>query len=217
MEGGTSEISHRGEAMKVLKIRPFTLLEVLISLTLTTIILGVLLSAYFQAESLSREGEKLQREIQPKRALAARLDEIFLNLEQPKANEQFFFMPVESELLFSYYNGANLDPAFSGEVLGRLFLDDQGYLVMLTWPPRKLWPEGGFPPFRREVLLTGIDQIGFKFFATATESQPARWVESWAKDVQELPGIIELTITLKDSSEESFYFFVPQKIGVVKL
>lgn len=197
--------------------RLFTLLEVLISLTLTTIILGVLLSAYFQAQSLSRDGEKLQREIQPKRALAARLEEIFFNLETPKLNEQFFFTPAEGELLFSYNNGANLDPAFSGEVLGRLFLDDKGHLVMLTWPPRKLWPEGGFPSFRREVLLENVEAVQFQFFATAKDTLTARWVESWTRESQDLPGIIQLMITLKGSSAETFFFFVPQKIGVVKL
>lgn len=197
--------------------RLFTLLEVLISLTLTTIILGVLLSAYFQAQSLSRDGEKLQRELQPKRALAARLEDIFFNLEAPKLNEQFFFTPVEDELLFSYNNGANLDPVFSGEVLGRLFLDDKGHLVMLTWPPRKLWPEGGFPSFRREVLLENVEAVQFQFFATAKDTLTARWVESWTRESQDLPGIIQLTITLKGSSSETFSFFVPQKIGVVKL
>lgn len=203
--------------MKILRKCPFTLLEVLISLSLTVIIMGVLLSAYFQAESLSRDGEKMQRAIQPKRALAARLEEIFVNLETPKQNEQFFFTPTVNELLFSYHNGANLDPAFSGEVLGRLFLDDKGHLVMLTWPPRKLWPEGGFPPFRREVLLEGIQEIRFKFFATAAETLAARWVEIWPKETQDLPGIIQLIITPHNAAPENFYFFVPQKIGVVKL
>jgi hypothetical protein len=203
--------------MKVLKRASFTLLEVLISLTLTTIILGVLLSAYFQAESLSRDGERLQREIQPKRALSARLDEIFIDLEPPKQNEQFFFTPVEGELLFSYHNGANLDPSFSGEVLGRLFVDDKGHLVMLTWPPRKLWPEGGFPPFRREVLLEEIETIAFRFFATAQGTTAARWVDIWPKEAQDLPGIIELTITPRNATPEIFLFFVPQKIGVVQL
>lgn len=203
--------------MKILKRSCFTLLEVLISLSLTTIILGVLLSAYFQAESLSRDGARLQREIQPKRALAVRLEEIFTALEAPKQNEQFFFTPVNGELLFSYHHGANLDPSFSGEVLGRLFLDDKGHLVMLTWPPRKLWPEGGFPSFRREVVLEEIENVSFRFFATAQGTIAARWVDFWSKETEDLPGIIEVTITPKNASPETFFFFVPQKIGVVQL
>lgn len=197
----------------------FTLLEVLISLTLTTILLTVLLAAYFQAEAASLEGERFRANLWPKRMMTQRLNTLFSSLEMPNSKDKlFFFSNQEStSLIFSYDNGISLSPTYSGVVLSELFLNKDGELILLTWQERALWNEEAPPLPKREVLLTGIDALQFDFFQIGSDKEPTQWVETWDKAKNTLPGIIRMRLKRnKTDAEEVLTFLIPQVIGVIK-
>lgn len=203
--------------MRLRRKLPFTLLEVLISLTLTTILLTVLLAAYFQAETASLEGERFRNSLWPKRMMIQQLNTLFSSLETPNAKDKLFFFAVQdgSALIFSYDNGVSIAPAFSGEVISELYLSKEKELTLLTWPARDSWTDEAPPYPKREVLLSGIETLQFDFFQIADEKEAPQWVSSWDKAKNALPGMIKMRIKRSDK-EEQFIFLVPQTIGVIK-
>lgn len=201
------------------KIQPFTLLEVLISLTLTTILLSVLLAAYFQAETASLEGERFRNNLWPKRTMMQRLNALFTSLETPNAKDKLFFFSAQdgSALIFSYDNGMSLTPTFSGDVISELYLSKEKELSLLTWPSRESWTDEAPPDPKREVFLSGVDSLQFEFFQVAGEKENPQWVDSWDKAKNALPGMIRMRIKRsKSDKEELLIFLIPQTIGVIK-
>ncbi|MFV0340916.1 MAG: hypothetical protein ACK5MA_09900 [Parachlamydiaceae bacterium] len=205
--------------MKRIQCRRFTLLEVLIALALTTILLTTLLAAYFQAETASLEGERYRASLWIKRVMTQRLNAIFSTLATPStADKQFFFLgPEGNSLIFSYDNGINFIPIFSGDVLSELYLSKNGEITLLTWPDRASWNEELLPLPKREVLMSNIDNMSFSFFQTASDKEAAQWIDSWDKSKNALPGLIRLQYQKRKSTKpEQIIFLVPQAIGVLK-
>lgn len=206
-------------AFILLKRRCFTLLEVLISLALTTLLLSILLAAYFQAEKASAEGERMRAGLWPRRMLAERLNALFSTLEKPDTKQKVFFYSSQdnSSLLFTYNNGVSLSPSFSGEVLSELFLNKKGEITLLTWPARSTWNEEMPPNPKREVLLKDVEDLNFEFFQVGTDKETAQWVYSWDKAKNALPGMVRIRFKKsKNQEDETITLLIPQVIGVIK-
>jgi hypothetical protein len=205
------------------KIRFFTLIEVLIASALTLIILAVLIGAYFQAQNAVLEGERRRMELWPKRTFAMRMEALFLHISEAEPEKQIFssttaqggfYAPGSQTLLFAFDNGVANELSFTGEVLGRLFVDSRDRLTLLIWPARSKWKED-LPDPRREVLLTGVKKLTFQFLALPENGAP-QWKEQWNKEDKEIPGMVKMNLTYSDNKEESFIFLIPQIVGVVK-
>lgn len=197
----------------------FTLLEVLISLGLTLLIISSLLAAYLSIEKSSIWWKKEEDALFAERFFSHRLLEVFTHLEEIDQNKTFFFTSGDA-LVFSYDNGASLDTSLSGKVMGRLFVDAEGNLTLLTWPERETWKDLGLPSVHREVLWKDIKGLRFAFFIlpNSKDENPsnAEWKEgSFSKDQKELPGAIKLILTTKEGQERTYYFPVPQTLSVV--
>lgn len=206
------------------KRRPFTLLEVLISLMLSTIIMSVLLYYYFQVSQTSALGEKAAVNSFKLRYLENRLNDLTLRFLQPNNKDQVFFLgnphigifsPNTANLIFSYDNGVVQGP-LSGSVLGRLYVDPEKRLTLLTWDNIKKWGDTGVPPFHREILFENVETFSIDFFigsktdeeqskATRDELRLPKWLSYWGKDFKELPALIRFNI--KTPSEELTYAF----------
>ena len=211
--------------MKKNKRLAFTLLEVIISLILASIIMSVLLYYYFQVSQASVMSEAASIKTFKIRYLENRLQNLTLKLLEPNNENQFFFtgapqmslfLPGADNLIFSYDNGTVLDKPLSGDVLGRLFVDPEGRLTLITWVDRNKWEKEPFPAFHQEVLLEGVEKFDIDYFvgpktdaeqslATRDELRLPKWVESWGKDFQELPAMIRFKI--KTSEAEMTYAF----------
>lgn len=196
----------------------FTLLEVMIALALATIIMGILLFFYFQSSQTSILSDKAAAESFKIRSLESRLHEITLRLLPPDRESRVFFsgnpvigviLPNSDNLVFSYNNGRTLYGVLSGDVLGRLFVDEQKRLTLITWLDREKWKDNSIPAFHREVLLENVDGFKIDFFVgakTESEQQAAsydelripKWLSSWDKNYLELPAILRFTVTSSD-------------------
>jgi hypothetical protein len=192
-------------------------------------IMTTLLTAYLNVERSSAWWKKEEQELFTERFFYHRLLEVFTHLEEIDKIKTFFFtsdsntglqLPGTTSLVFSYDNGASLDKGLSGSVLGRLFADSHGELILLTWPERELWPEQGLPSFHREVLMKNIKNLELEFFHLPNpleEGAPAAaWKGSYSKDLTELPGAIKLTITTQDDKTRPYYFPIPQTLSILK-
>lgn len=207
----------------------FTLLEVLIALGLTLLILSSLMAAYLNIEKSAAWWQKEENALFAERFFSHRLLEVFSHLEEIDQNKTFFFttqagnglqLPETMSLVFSYDNEASLDTSLSGSVLGRLFVDNEGNLTLLTWPERESWKDLALPPFHREVLMKKVKGLQFSFFILSNEQEAnpinAAWTKGgFSKDQKELPGAIKLIITSDEGIEKAYYFPVPQTLSVI--
>lgn len=209
------------------KIRYFTLLEVLISLGLTLLIFTVLLGAYLEAERSAAWWQKEEENLFPEKYLQQRLGEIFRQLIEADQEKSFFyttaslpdlFGPETASLVFSYDNQVVIDPTLSSDVLGRLFVDLKGNLVLLTLPSKELWGEGTLPHFHYEILMPNVAQLHFEFFHLPQGENGGEkgWKsDGWSKELKYLPGVIKLLIQTKEGKSMIFLFPVPQIISQV--
>lgn len=181
----------------------------LIATALTTLILSVLLAAYFQAESASREAEKMRQELWPEKMLEQRLLKIFYQLSTPDQKNKPF-IGTSQNLLATYQNGVSLDSIFSGLVLSYLSIDPDGNLSLLTWPALKKWKEGEFPRYRYEALLANVESLQLDYYDLKD------WKTSWPQENKELPAMIKVTIKRKDKKDLVLSFPVPKTIGVIE-
>ncbi len=204
----------------------FTLLEVLIALGLTLLILSSLLASYLSIEKSAAWWKREENELFAERFFTKRLVEVFSHLEEIDQNTKFFFttdstagwqLPGTMSLIFSYDNEASMDKALSGKVLGRIFVDTEGNVTLLTWPDRESWKNIGMPPSHREVLMRKVKGLRFAFFNLATdETTSAGWkTEGFSKDQKELPGAIKMLITDHEDKERVYYFPIPQTLTVI--
>lgn len=207
----------------------FTLLEILIALGLTLLILSSLMAAYLNIERSSAWWRKEENALFAERFFSHRLLEVFSHLEEIDQNKTFFFtlessggfqLPGTTSLIFSYDNEASFDPSLANKVLGRIFVDNEGNLTLLTWPKRESWKDLGLPSLHREVLMKGVKELKFSFFVlpNSKEDPPpnAAWqTAGFSKDQKELPAAIKLTLKTNEDQEKIYYFPIPQVLSVI--
>jgi len=160
--------------------RLFTLIEVIIALSLTAIVMTSLTYFYMQIQEINNKTENSLREIYRFSYLESRLANVIpkaISECSPKNDFAFFttlgnsseyFKHGTSNLIFTYDNGIDLNKQFSNHVLARLFLDNQNRLVLATWPSFKRWKAGTNPPMKKEILLENVDNLTFSFFIPPT-------------------------------------------------
>jgi hypothetical protein len=121
-------------------------------------------------------------------------------------------------LIFTFDNGVRMNPAFSGDVLGRIFVDHEGRLCLVTWPlhvsePREL--------MEQEVLIDGVAKVEYSFYAAPerlnddkeivtgeivdTEGKTPKkdtWHEEWLITYKQMPSILKMTVEFADNNDE---------------
>src|SRR5690606_19238183 len=97
------------------------------------------------------------------------------------------------------------DPAYSGSVLGRIFLDAKNNLSMAIWPLDK----DKNTTCRTEILLPNIEDFEFEFLGKNSATKPEKkekirpinsdfsWKTNWPKSHGSVPSIIRLSIREK--------------------
>lgn len=174
--------------------RIFTLVEVIIALSLTAVVMTALSYFYLQVQEINTRTEKALRNLYQLSYLEMRLATVLpkaLSETDPK-NNFFFFTSLEgnevikqgtSSLIFSYNNGINLNRQFASHVLGRLFLDTQNRLILATWPIPKRWKEGASPEMKKEILMEDVESLSFSFFvALAADRSKVVEIKDKVKD-----------------------------------
>ncbi len=210
--------------MKQLRRQPFTLIEVLIGLGLMALLIGILMGSYREIAQINQEVSSTRQAILDPLYVHKRLGETLgravMHPEMAGAKEFFFTSSSRDKspsLVFTYNQGVDLDPAYCGLVLARLYVSDEGHLSLAIWPIRSI-EEPAPSSFRVEVLLEDVEAWSCAFYQPPspedvpidlsdiemgrekTTPQP-RWQEEWPMTHRELPAMVRLSIRLRASTE----------------
>lgn len=206
----------------------FTLLELLISISLVAVILTVLMGVYSQLSYFHLELDHTRAATFEKRQLQNRLYYVFSRaIPNFKATQDDFFFftigtpPHQNGLIWTIDNGIDLDPLFSNHVLVRLQLEKTssgaGNLVLNLWPMPRCFPDS-LPPVKREVLLTGVNELNFGFYlppdplkfisSVSSEDQlnlPRNiWYSEWLSEYKLLPAIVKVILVMDESAARKY-------------
>ncbi len=208
------------------------MVEVLIALMLTVLILSTLLFFYQQISLISIDVDRVKAEHFNLRYVENRLSSILPRAvnEKDKGDDFVFFslsdagvgMAGSQSLIYTFDNDISRDSLFSNNVIGRLYLDKQGFLTLAYWPSPKRQEKGSPIPIKKEILLEGVESLSFEFFIPPektglenpeknSEKHPDKGQENpspepkggwrkqlWLGEFKKLPAMIKLNIGFKD-------------------
>lgn len=125
------------------------LLELVISLVLFSVIIGILFSSYKEFSLIKRSLQKEKTIILGKQKLQLRLGQIFSQLKTLK---------IENDACqLSYDNGIDVEKEFNG-ALDAMLMIDRGRLALVSWSD-----QGNA---RKEILSEPAKSFSFQFFDT---------------------------------------------------
>jgi len=208
---------------QALKKRPFLLFEILIALSLTAILLTFLFSFFVESVKIEKKIDAMRSEITARQHLQTRLQAVMTGIHRESGTSPFYTQTVKDEgkesLIAIFDNGIDPDPAFSGSVMGRIYLDEQSNLSLATWP---LDPEEKHRPWRKEILLSHVKEFEFEFMAQKREEEKIKkeqvkpinstleWRAHWSKSRSEIPPIIRLSVWKENQKDPlRFAFLIP--------
>lgn len=194
------------------------LLEVIISVALLAAIISALLGYYRYVSILERQSEQVRQESFRKRLVHGRLQQVLSRLV---ASEGTLFTEdiggqwgAGQSLVFSYDNGAVFDPRFSGEVIGRLYVEppglrqgqEGGTLCLATWPKLKQAPDAGVVVMTHERLLDDVRDLSFEFYFPYREQTEGFSDEitlrlARAEEQKDIPAFI--TVVVQETEQDA--------------
>lgn len=225
-----------------------TLLETLIAMTLLSLLLVFVFGFFRQFSVTNQAVEQVERQSFQIRYIEVRLGFIFERIVNEKARDRDFYFYTEpssnryvtsQSLVFTFNNEPRLDPLFSSDVLGKLYVDDQKRLILAIWP---LFSDHPKETMKEEVLAYGVQQVKYAFYFPPEpvndtkdiqnknhdpeKKTPERdvWHEEWLPSYDQMPVIIKMSITFENPSHplqknsskkeqttltEDFYFVLP--------
>ncbi|MCC5831946.1 MAG: DUF1494 domain-containing protein [Chlamydiales bacterium] len=199
----------------MLRKRPIALVEVLITLTLLTLLLSTLFGWYRHLTKQKGELEKIKRPYLEERFVRQRLEQIL-----PKA--QLPFLGEKSAIVFRFDRGITDDPKLSGTVLGRLYHDPARKTLCLGVWPNPVNREAILSPSLTLTLLDQVDQPEFRYYSPPDpfkkpvdpeqvgKPRPKEgWQSEWRYD--KLPAFVHMVFS-HDGKEREFYFDLNQPI-----
>ncbi len=152
--------------------------------------------------------------------LQTRLQSV-LNAIHYNSAEHLYTKSFEKEkcpsLITIFDNGIDPDPAYSGPIIGRIYLDAENHLCLATWP----LDENRKRPWRNEILLPNVSHFEFEFLGERSASEHGKkekitpinaayaWRTAWAKSQRaSIPSIIRLTIREEGRKEPLRFAFI---------
>ncbi len=177
--------------------KPLSLLEVVIALSLTSILLFFLFGYYRQLIMVDLDVEKLQERFSARERVQTRLMQVFSSFPPLEKKDPGFLYTdttpegVDLSLIFAYENGLDSDPLLSGRVKGILFVSRDKKLKMRTLSLEEKAGE------REEVLMESVQSISFSFLNSAED----KWDSLWAKDAAAFPAVVKLRVC-EDNKQE---------------
>ncbi len=220
--------------MKIIR-NNFTLMETLVALTLLSVVLTTVFGFFRELSWWNTQNEIEEKNDLQMRYLESKLQWIFSNtVHESDSRRKFYFYTIPADqgvskatsLVFTFDNGVHYNPIYSGDVLGRLYLDDQNRLCLAIWP---LYSENPQQMMIKEVLSENVRQLSFRFFCPPSKvphpidpqkkiPESDKWHEDeWLLSYSRLPVIVELNMILekkekkKSSKEWTSAFVLPAK------
>lgn len=186
------------------RVRAYFLLEILIGLSLLSMLLVILFSFMAQSAQVEKRLERAYATIVERQNLQVRLQDVFTSLTRERDLKPLYTKRFPKEgsdsLIALFDNGVDPDPAFSGAILARVFADEQKNLCLALWPIAK--DKTSSRPFRKEILLRQIDSYAFEFLGEKqghdlnvnSITAHAGWHPVWKETRSDVPSIVRLTI-----------------------
>lgn len=220
-----------------------TLLETLIAVSLLSMLLVFVFGFFRELSEITRLTEQSQKHSFQMRYLESRLGFIFERVvnENESARKFFFytqpanrsFTPLPS-LILTFDNEVRIDPTFSGDVLGRLYVDLDKRLCLALWP---LHGSDSTQSLQEEVLIENVIDIRYFFYSAPERVTDAKaiasgktidpgkkmpeknkWLEEWFVTYKQMPSIVKVMIKVashpdshlsdKDKVKEFVFHFV---------
>jgi hypothetical protein len=223
-----------------------TLLETLIAVSILSVLLVFVFGFFRELSGISRMTEESQKQSFHMRYLESRLGFIFeriVNENEDKARTFYFYtQPINRSfssapsLILTFYNEVRLDPAFSGDVLGRLYVDLDKRLCLAMWPLHVSDPH---EHLQEEVLMENVIDVSYSFYAapervkdgkeidTGKKVDPEKktpekdkWHDEWLISYKQMPSIMKMVVKVakdpdsnpdpldKDKVKEFVFHFV---------
>lgn len=165
--------------------KPFVLLEILIGLSLMSMLLVFLFSFLAQNMRMEQKMEQARSALLERQNVQLRLQDLFTSLTRAQLQSPLYTQPLSDDdtpsLILHFDNGIDPDPAFSGPLLARLYLENQN-LCLVFWPleEKNKW--------RKEILLTHVTHLSYQFL------HEKNWLISWPKERTDVPPLIRLQL-----------------------
>lgn len=198
-----------------------TLLEVLVAMTVLSVLLVVIFGFFRELTVLDTFTKFQQEKVFKKSYVEFRLAHFFSNIinEADSQNKKFAFYidPQDltggnskfSSLVFTYDNGVRLLPQHSGHQRARLYLDHKKRLCLASWPNEDQ-KEAQYEAMQKEILLENVESLKFSCFApyipakedSGTLTPPGMirnsWQEEWPVSYKSMPALIKMTLLVKN-------------------
>lgn len=200
----------------------FSLLEVLISIALTSILLSTLLWFYRDVVFMGKRMDDTTKDLFQLRYVERRFSDILYNtVHHNTADRDFAFYTEKNSngslsLVVTYDNGVSDNKDFSNHVLGKLYLDDNKRFCLATWPSFKKTNVKDQYEIVKEVLLEDVESIEYLFYIPPLENgnvvapqevrpkneitkplPPNTWPEEWKREFNCTPALVKIKITQK--------------------
>lgn len=221
--------------MKIKRRSYFTLLETLIAVAIVSVLLTIVFGFFRELSESSRMTEELQHHSFRMRYVEMRLAYLFeriVNENEENKREFFFFtekgdkgvLPGTTSLIFSFNNEVRANPAFSGDLLAKLYIDPSHRLCLAMWP---IYSDQPHEEMQKEVLLDNVESIAYEFYMPPAKisddkqidggkvdpekksPENDRWHEQeWLRSYEQIPAIISLKVKVA-ANELNFAFVLP--------
>lgn len=175
---------------------PFTLLEIMIAITLMGILSTVLFSSLRHVLFANAEIQRLKQESHSKVVFKHRLEQMFSKLSNEKKGSAILdYQEKPISLTIQYKNGLERDSKFWHTVEGKLYIDQESKTIWL----KTISKEGQ----REEILFQGAKGLSFLFFNPETK----KWEEKWDSP-SEVPLMLQVRIERIEDEPLDFAFFL---------
>ncbi|MDR3624174.1 MAG: DUF1494 domain-containing protein [Chlamydiales bacterium] len=183
-----------------MKKNSITLIEVLITLSLFALLSTMLFSNYLQSVFFTQESER-SKKITTEQMWAYHRISTTLGALEIDEKDILFFTDKKGALVFSFDNGIDKNPSYSGKVKGTLSFKDKA-LYLNTRPLSQR--SGG----RTEVLLESVESCEFEFYTPPAQTflpvntetinkdilPPLGYSYEWLKDFKTIPQSVKIIV-----------------------
>lgn len=196
-----------------MKRKSFSLVELIVAMTLIAVVFAGFSTLFFHFARYESSLEAKTKKFSDLRMNAASLQRI-LSRAIFGQDSKYCFYTEESQskqekgtsLVFTFHRGVDHEPDFSNVNIARLFLNNEGALILASWPdPKRFKVEPR--PMRKEVIFTDVSSLAMRFYSfkepakhiTTNNPQPNVWLDSWEKAYKAQPQLVEISLTFNNN------------------
>ncbi len=167
----------------------FTLMELMIALSLSVIVLGVIFSSLYQNSVLNVKHEKGAAIVMQKVHIQERLDQIFANISGK--DKSSIYTDEKGVLHFEFDHGIDPDPIFCDIISGKLELVKEDLFLILMRGKK----------MRSERLCFDVKALSYEFLTH--DGHDVRTTEIWTKEEDKNPLYFKLSV-----DDASYIFWI---------